>query len=72
MGKYCERVSIDQLDEIEDFPTEAKQFFIIDNPSPRQLNVNAMTLNELKRHPDALRDILIIRKVLKWCAKSIF
>lgn len=53
--RYGERlggyVSIDQLDEIEDFPTEAKQFFVIDNPSPRQLNVNTMTLNELKRHP---------------------
>ena len=53
--RYGERlggyVSIDQLDEIEDFPTEAKQFFVIDNPSPRRLNVNTMTLNELKRHP---------------------
>ena len=53
--RYGERlggyVSVDQLDEIEGFPTEAKQFFIIDNPSPRQLNVNTMTLNELKRHP---------------------
>ena len=53
--RYGERlggyVSIDQLDEIEDFPTETKQFFVIDNPSPRRLNVNTMTLNELKRHP---------------------
>ena len=53
--RYGERlggyVSIDQLDEIEDFPQEAKQFFIISNPSPRRLNVNTMSLNELKRHP---------------------
>ena len=53
--RYGERlggyVSINQLDEIEDFPTETKQFFVIDNPSPRRLNVNTMTLNELKRHP---------------------
>ena len=53
--RYGERlggyVSIDQLDEIEDFPTEAKQFFVIDNPSPRRMNVNTMTLSELKRHP---------------------
>lgn len=53
--RYGERlggyVSIDQLDEIEDFPQETKQFFIISNPSPRRLNVNTMSLNELKRHP---------------------
>ncbi len=53
--RYGERlggyVSINQLDEIEDFPQEAKQFFIISNPSPRRLNVNTMSLNELKRHP---------------------
>ena len=53
--RYGERlggyVSIDQLDEIEDFPQEAKKYFIIDSPSPRRLNVNTMTLNELKRHP---------------------
>lgn len=53
--RYGERlggyVSIDQLDEIEDFPQEAKKYFIIDSPSPRRLNVNTMSLNELKRHP---------------------
>ena len=48
LGGY---VSIDQLDEIEDFPQEAKKYFIIDSPSPRRLNVNTMSLNELKRHP---------------------
>ena len=53
--RYGERlggyVSIDQLDEIEGFPPEAKRFFIISNPSPRRLNMNTMSLNELKRHP---------------------
>lgn len=53
--RYGERlggyVSIDQLDEIEDFPQEAKKYFIIDSPSPRRLNFNTMSLNELKRHP---------------------
>lgn len=53
--RYGERlggyVSVDQLDEIEGFPTETKQFFIIDNPTPHKLNVNTMTLSELKRHP---------------------
>lgn len=48
LGGY---VSIDQLDEIEYFPEEAKQYFIINNPSPRRLNVNTLTLAQLKRHP---------------------
>lgn len=48
LGGY---VSIDQLDEIPDFPREAKQYFIISNPSPRRLNLNRLSLNELKRHP---------------------
>ena len=53
--RYGERlggyVSVDQLDEIDDFPTESKRFFVIETPSPRQLNINQLSLNELKRHP---------------------
>jgi DNA uptake protein ComE-like DNA-binding protein len=48
LGGY---VSVDQLDEIADFPSEAKQFFIIQAPAPRLLNLNQLSLNELKRHP---------------------
>ena len=48
LGGY---VSVDQLDEIEDFPTEAKKYLVISNPSPKKLNVNKLTLNERKRHP---------------------
>jgi DNA uptake protein ComE-like DNA-binding protein len=48
LGGY---VSIDQLDEIEDFPQEAKRYMTIDSPQPKQLNINKLTLNELKRHP---------------------
>ena len=48
LGGY---VSVDQLDEIPDFPQEAKQYFVISNPNPRRLNINRLTLNELKRHP---------------------
>ena len=48
LGGY---VSIDQLDEIPDFPQEAKQYFVISNPHPHRLNVNQLSLNELKRHP---------------------
>lgn len=48
LGGY---VSVDQLDEIPDFPQESKQYFVISNPNPRRLNINRLTLNELKRHP---------------------
>jgi DNA uptake protein ComE-like DNA-binding protein len=48
LGGY---VSIDQLDEIDDFPTEAKQYLVINNPAPKKLNINQLSLNELKRHP---------------------
>jgi DNA uptake protein ComE-like DNA-binding protein len=48
LGGY---VSVNQLDEIEDFPSESKRFLIIEGASPQKLNVNKLTLNELKRHP---------------------
>ena len=48
LGGY---VSVDQLDEIENFPLDAKQFLVIEHPSPRRLNVNQLSLNDLKRHP---------------------
>jgi DNA uptake protein ComE-like DNA-binding protein len=48
LGGY---VSVDQLDEIDNFPTEAKKYMEISNPSPKKLNVNQLSLNELKRHP---------------------
>ena len=48
LGGY---VSVDQLDEIDDFPTEAKQYLVINNPAPKKLNINQLSLNELKRHP---------------------
>lgn len=48
LGGY---VSIDQLDEIENFPQEAKRYLAIEQPQVRKLNVNQLSLNELKRHP---------------------
>lgn len=48
LGGY---VSVDQLDEIEDFPLDAKEYLVIEKPSPRRLNVNCLSLNELRRHP---------------------
>ncbi|MCR4582970.1 MAG: helix-hairpin-helix domain-containing protein [Prevotella sp.] len=53
--RYGERlggfVSVSQLDEIDNFPQSSKRYFIISNPNPRRLNVNKLSLNELKRHP---------------------
>ena len=48
LGGY---VSVDQLDEIDGFPLDAKEFFIIQDASPQKLNVNTLSLNELKKHP---------------------
>lgn len=48
LGGY---VSIDQLDEIDNFPSEAKRYMVIENPSPKKLNINQLSLNELRRHP---------------------
>ena len=48
LGGY---VSVDQLDEIEDFPLESKRYLVIQNAQPRKLNINQLSLNDLKRHP---------------------
>ena len=48
LGGY---VSIDQLDEIEGFPLDAKAFLTISDTCPRKLNVNRLSLSELRRHP---------------------
>ena len=48
LGGY---VNVDQLDEIENFPSEAKSFLIVRNAHPQKLNLNKLSLNELKRHP---------------------
>lgn len=49
LGGY---VSVSQLDEIEDFPSEAKSFFVVgSDPNPKSLNVNKLTFVQLRRHP---------------------
>ena len=48
LGGY---VSVDQLDEIEDFPKDAKQYFVIANAQPKRLNINKLSLQQLRRHP---------------------
>ena len=48
LGGY---VSVRQLDEIADFPPDAKKFFVVEDPHPQQLNINQLTLQQLRRHP---------------------
>jgi serine/threonine protein kinase len=48
LGGY---VNVDQLDEIEDFPSEVKSFLVVCGAHPQKLNLNKLSLNELKRHP---------------------
>ena len=48
LGGY---VSVDQLDEIENFPQSAKSYFVIANAQPKRLNINRLTLQQLRRHP---------------------
>ena len=48
LGGY---VSVDQLDEIEGFPLDAKDYFVVENACPEKLNINQLPLAALKRHP---------------------
>lgn len=48
LGGY---VNVDQLDEIDDFPKESKKYFVIVNAHPNRLNINRLTLPQLRRHP---------------------
>lgn len=49
LGGY---VSLDQLDEIEGFPSEAKDYLTLSPSSHvKRLNVNTLSLDDLKRHP---------------------
>ncbi len=44
-------VSVDQLDEIDNFPQSAKKYFVIENPTPQLLHINKLSLQQLRRHP---------------------
>ena len=44
-------VSVDQLDEIDGFPQSAKKYFVVNRPTPQQLKINKLSLQELRRHP---------------------
>lgn len=60
-------VSAAQLDEIEDFPKEAKVFFTVDGSQVKRISVNSATLGELRRHPYIgfylARDIVDLRRL---------
>ena len=45
-------VSVDQLDDIEMFPTEAKRYFTLTaGNNIKRININQMSLKELRQHP---------------------
>lgn len=48
LGGY---VSVDQLDEIEGFPEQSKPYFEIKEPKPLKLNVNKLSVQQLRNHP---------------------
>lgn len=48
LGGY---VSIDQLDEIEGFPQTSKRYFSLATADVKPLNINRLSLQELKHHP---------------------
>ena len=48
LGGY---VSVDQLRELDGFPEEALAYFVVSQPQTRKLNLNTLTLNQLRQHP---------------------
>ena len=48
LGGY---VNVNQLDEIDDFPKSSKKYFVIEQPNPKKLNLNKLTLQQLRHHP---------------------
>lgn len=53
--RYGERlggyVSVSQLDEIDDLPSDIKQYVTIDHATPQRLNINRLSMQQLRRHP---------------------
>jgi len=48
LGGY---VSVAQLDDISDFPSDAKKFLTVGTIAVRQIHINTATLVQMKRHP---------------------
>lgn len=53
--RYGERlggyVSVEQLDEIDCFPSEAKKYFKVVDSATVRMNVNKLSVHKMKRHP---------------------
>lgn len=53
--RYGERLggyaNVGQLAEIDNFPVEAMDYLVVENPKIIRLNLNKLSLNELRRHP---------------------
>lgn len=43
--------ALEQLAEIDDFPMESVRYMVLDVENVRRMNLNKLTLNQLKRHP---------------------
>ena len=43
--------ALEQLAEIDDFPMESIRYMVLDVENVRRMNLNKLTLNQLKRHP---------------------
>ena len=48
LGGY---VAVGQLLELDDFPKEALPYFRVDSPTPEKLNLNKLTVAQMRRHP---------------------
>lgn len=48
LGGY---VSVNQLDEINDFPKDSKKFLAVKTIAVKKININKATLVQMKRHP---------------------
>lgn len=53
--RYRERLggftSVEQLAEVEDFPSELAEWFRVEASEPQRLNINTATFGQLARHP---------------------
>ena len=48
LGGY---VAVGQLLELDDFPKEALAYFRVDSPTPEKLNLNKLSVAQMRRHP---------------------
>ncbi len=51
IGSVGGYVAVGQLLELDDFPKEALAYFRVDSPTPEKLNLNKLTVAQMRRHP---------------------